>query len=45
MALIFDRKKIAHVLEELGYDAKKMPLGRLTECTINQGFKILSKIE
>lgn len=45
MSVIFDRKKIANTLEELGYDSKKMPLGTLTEQTINEGFHILSKIE
>lgn len=29
--LIFDTKQINHAMKEIGYDAKKMPLGKLGE--------------
>lgn len=31
-------------MKELGYDAKKMPLGKLGDDTINQAYKILNEL-
>lgn len=31
-------------MKEIGYDAKKMPLGKLAASTINKGFDVLKKI-
>ena len=31
-------------LKHIGYDAKKMPLGKLSQTTIQKGFQILNKI-
>jgi poly [ADP-ribose] polymerase len=30
---------------EVGYDAKKLPLGKLSKETVKNGYKILQKIE
>ncbi|CAK67664.1 unnamed protein product (macronuclear) [Paramecium tetraurelia] len=42
--LIFDMKMINNQMKEIGYDAKKMPLGKLAASTINKGFDVLKKI-
>ena len=31
-------------MKEIGYDAKKMPLGKLSKSNIEKGYKILSDI-
>jgi poly [ADP-ribose] polymerase 2/3/4 len=43
--LIFDLKSINRTLAEIGYDSKKMPLGKLSIATINQGLGVLKEIE
>ena len=43
--LIFDLNMIKKALEEIGYDAKKMPLGKLSSSTLKKGFEVLKKIE
>ncbi|OMJ75809.1 hypothetical protein SteCoe_24990 [Stentor coeruleus] len=43
--LIFDLKTINSTLAEIGYDAKKMPLGKLSIATIKQGMEVLKEIE
>lgn len=43
--LIFDLKTISNTLAEIGYDAKKMPLGKLSSATIKQGMEVLKEIE
>lgn len=44
MELIFDAKILDNTLKQIGYDAKKMPLGKLSEEIINEGYDILNKI-
>ncbi|CAG9313563.1 unnamed protein product [Blepharisma stoltei] len=43
--VIFDLKQINLVLAEIGYDAKKMPLGKLSTNNLKQGLEVLKKIE
>jgi poly [ADP-ribose] polymerase len=43
--LIFDLKSINRTLAEIGYDSKKMPLGKLSIATIKQGMEVLKQIE
>ena len=43
--LIFDLKSINRTLAEIGYDSKKMPLGKLSVSTIKQGLEVLKQIE
>lgn len=43
--LIFDLKIINRTLAEIGYDSKKMPLGKLSVSTIKQGLEVLKEIE
>lgn len=31
-------------MKEIGYDPKKMPLGKLGENTIKQGYEVLNKL-
>lgn len=45
MSLIFDIKSINRALVDIGYDAKKMPLGKLSQNNIIQGLEILKEIE
>lgn len=42
--LIFDLKMMDQQMKEIGYDAKKMPLGKLSKDAIHEGYKILKKI-
>lgn len=42
--LIFDLKMMNNQMKEIGYDAKKMPLGKLSKSNIEKGYKILSDI-
>ncbi len=44
MELIFDDKQMSSTLQKIGYDAKKLPLGKLSEKVINEGYDILSQI-
>ncbi len=39
--LIFDMKMMAKQMKEIGYDAKKMPLGKLAKTSISKGYEIL----
>ena len=43
--LIYDKKIINDNLHELGYDSKKMPLGKLSPSTLSNGLNILKEIE
>jgi len=43
--LIFDLNMINKALAEIGYDAKKMPLGKLSAATLKKGYEVLKKIE
>lgn len=43
--LIFDIKQIKSTLAEIGYDSNKMPLGKLSNRTLQQGYEILKRIE
>ena len=43
--LIFDLRTMKNTLAEIGYDAKKMPLGKLSVVTIKQGMEVLKEIE
>jgi poly [ADP-ribose] polymerase len=43
--LIFDKAQIVNTLKEIGYDSKKMPLGKLSKNTLNQGLAVLRRIE
>lgn len=40
--LIFDMKMMNNQMKEIGYDAKKMPLGKLAKSTIQQGYAVLN---
>jgi poly [ADP-ribose] polymerase len=39
--LIFDMKMINNTMKEIGYDAKKMPLGKLAKSSIMKGYEAL----
>ena len=43
--LIFDLNMINKALAEIGYDAKKMPLGKLSAANLKRGFEVLKRIE
>ena len=43
--LIYDKKIINDNLHEIGYDSKKMPLGKLSTSTLTNGLNILKEIE
>ena len=43
--LIYNKKIISDNLHELGYDSKKMPLGKLSPITLTNGLNILKEIE
>lgn len=43
--LIFDLKMMTNTLAEIGYDSKKMPLGKLSLITIKQGMEVLKELE
>lgn len=36
--LIFDMRMMASQMKEIGYDAKKMPLGKLAKSSIMKGY-------
>ena len=42
--LIFNMNMMQKAMEEIGYDAKKMPLGKLSKETIKKGYEALKKI-
>lgn len=42
--LLFDTKIINNSLKEIGYDASKMPLGKLASTAIDEGFAILGNL-
>lgn len=42
--LIFDMKMMARQMKEIGYDANKMPLGKLAKSSILKGYTILQEI-
>jgi poly [ADP-ribose] polymerase 2/3/4 len=42
--LIFDMKMMASQMKEIGYDAKKMPLGKLAKASIMKGYEILKDL-
>ena len=39
--LIFDMKMMTNQMKEIGYDAKKMPLGKLAKSSILRGYEAL----
>ena len=43
--LIYNKKMINDNLHEIGYDSKKMPLGKLSPKTLTNGLNILKQIE
>ena len=43
--LIYNKKIINDNLHEIGYDSKKMPLGKLSPVTLTNGLNILKQIE
>ena len=45
ITFIHDKKAIEQTVIKAGYDVKKMPLGKLSESTIKEGYKYLSQIE
>ena len=45
MNLIYDTQIMNKQMSEIGYDAKKMPLGKLGKETILAGYNVLNKIE
>jgi poly [ADP-ribose] polymerase len=42
--LIFDTNVMNNTMKEIGYDAKKMPLGKLGDSTIKEAYKVLSNL-
>jgi len=42
--LIFNMKMMQQQMVEIGYDAKKMPLGKLSKDTIKKGYEVLKQI-
>ncbi|KRW99806.1 WGR domain [Pseudocohnilembus persalinus] len=45
MNLIFDTKLMDETMKEIGYDPKKMPLGKLADSSIQKGYKVLSELQ
>ena len=45
ISLIYNKKMINDNLHEIGYDSKKMPLGKLSPVTLVNGLNILKQIE
>ena len=43
--MIFDMKMMDNTMKEIGYDPKKMPLGKLADQTIKEGFQVLSELQ
>eukprot|EP00828_Plagiopyla_frontata_P032895 TRINITY_DN4278_c0_g1_i1.p2 TRINITY_DN4278_c0_g1~~TRINITY_DN4278_c0_g1_i1.p2 ORF type:complete len:213 (-),score=36.17 TRINITY_DN4278_c0_g1_i1:546-1184(-) len=44
ISLIFDMKMMNQQMKEIGYDAKKMPLGKLSKQNLQHGYELLTKI-
>lgn len=44
MSLIFDVNIMNKTMKEIGYDAKKMPLGKLGDNTIKQAYGVLNQL-
>ncbi|CAI6301543.1 unnamed protein product [Periconia digitata] len=44
MRLIFNTEYMNQAMASLNYDAKKMPLGKLSKATINRGFQMLKEL-
>lgn len=44
MNLIFDINILNNTMKEIGYDAKRMPLGKLGQTTIKAAYGVLSKL-
>jgi len=44
ISLIFDVKMMSEEMVEIGYDARKMPLGKLTKDTVRKGYQFLKSI-
>jgi poly [ADP-ribose] polymerase len=42
--LIFDMSVVKNTIKEIGYNAKKMPLGKLGEGTIKKAYEVLNKL-
>lgn len=42
--LMFDMKMMASQMKEIGYDAKKMPLGKLAKGSIMRGYEALKSL-
>lgn len=42
--LIFDVNIMNNTMKEIGYDAKKMPLGRLGDSTIKEAYGVLNQL-
>lgn len=42
--LIFDMKMMNNQMKEIGYDAKKMPLGKLSKTSIEKGYEALKNL-
>lgn len=41
---IFDLKMIENSIKSIGYDAKKMPLGKLDDVTVKQAYIVLKEV-
>lgn len=44
MSLIFDVTVMNNTMKEIGYDAKRMPLGKLGDTTIKEAYAVLNKL-
>ncbi|KAI9103769.1 poly polymerase catalytic domain-containing protein [Phlyctochytrium arcticum] len=44
MNLIFNMDMMTRTMVEIGFDAKKMPLGKLSKTTIEKAYKVLARI-
>ena len=44
MELIFNQNHFNSVLEQIGYNANKLPLGKLSKSTLKQGFEHLQEL-
>lgn len=44
ISLIFDVNIMNNTMKEIGYDAKRMPLGKLGESTIKEAYTVLTKL-
>jgi hypothetical protein len=45
LKLIFDKDAIINSINLAGYDSQMLPMGKLEDETIKQGYKILQEIE